>query len=65
MGRALSGMNVQTLGGEVENRVISSKEYVEAFAEIAEKKGYQTLSCDFPEHGERMPMKKQGMEISW
>lgn len=43
----------------MENRVISSKEYVEAFAEIAEKKGYQTLSCDFPEHGERMSIKNK------
>ncbi len=29
------------------------KEYAEQFAEIAEKKGYQTLSFDLPEHGER------------
>lgn len=32
---------------------ISCKEYAESFAEIAEKKGYQTLSFDLPEHGER------------
>lgn len=32
---------------------MSRKEYAEAFAEIAEKKGYQTLSFDLPEHGER------------
>ncbi|MEG0540901.1 MAG: alpha/beta hydrolase [Angelakisella sp.] len=31
----------------------SRKEYAENFAEIAEKKGYQTLSFDLPEHGER------------
>ena len=29
------------------------KEYAEAFAAIAEDKGYQTLSFDLPEHGER------------
>ena len=29
------------------------KEYAEKFAEIAEKKGYQTISFDLPEHGER------------
>lgn len=32
---------------------MSCKEYAEKFAEIAEKKGYQTLSFDLPEHGER------------
>ena len=32
---------------------MSCKEYAEVFAEIAEKKGYQTLSFDLPEHGER------------
>ena len=32
---------------------MSRKEYAEAFAEIAEKKGYQTISFDLPEHGER------------
>lgn len=32
---------------------MSRKEYAEQFAEIAEKKGYQTLSFDLPEHGER------------
>ena len=31
---------------------MSRKEYAEAFAEIAEKKGYQTISFDLPEHGE-------------
>ena len=29
------------------------KEYAEAFARIAEDKGYQTLSFDLPKHGER------------
>ena len=29
------------------------KEYAEAFAKIAEKKGYQTLSFDLLKHGER------------
>lgn len=29
------------------------KEYAEAFAKIAEDKGYQTLSFDLPKHGER------------
>ena len=29
------------------------KEYAEAFAKVAEKKGYQTLSFDLPKHGER------------
>ena len=32
---------------------MSRKEYAETFAEIAEEKGYQTLSFDLPEHGER------------
>ena len=32
---------------------MSRKEYAEQFAIIAEKKGYQTLSFDLPEHGER------------
>ena len=32
---------------------MSRKEYAEQFAQIAEKKGYQTLSFDLPEHGER------------
>lgn len=29
------------------------KEYAESFAEIAENKGYQTISFDLPKHGER------------
>lgn len=32
---------------------MSSKEHAEQFAVIADKKGYQTLSFDLPEHGER------------
>lgn len=32
---------------------MSCKEYAEDFAKIAETKGYQTLSFDLPEHGER------------
>lgn len=32
---------------------MSRKEYAESFAIAAEKKGYQTLSFDLPEHGER------------
>ena len=32
---------------------LSRKEYAETFAAIAERKGYQTLSFDLPEHGER------------
>lgn len=32
---------------------MSRKEYAKDFAEIAVKKGYQTLSFDLPEHGER------------
>lgn len=32
---------------------MSKKEYAEQFAVIAEKKGYQTISFDLPEHGER------------
>ena len=31
----------------------SRKEYAEQFAAIAESKGYQTISFDLPEHGER------------
>ncbi|MDO4380067.1 MAG: alpha/beta hydrolase [Clostridia bacterium] len=31
----------------------SRKEYAEQFAKIAEEKGFQTLSFDLPEHGER------------
>lgn len=33
---------------------MSRKEYAEQFASIAERKGYQTLSFDLPEHGERI-----------
>lgn len=36
---------------------MSDKESAEAFAQIAEGKGYQTISFDLPEHGER---KNQG-----
>lgn len=32
---------------------MSRKEYAEGFAQIAEEKGFQTLSFDLPEHGER------------
>ena len=32
---------------------MSSKESAEKFAEIASKKGYQTISFDLPQHGER------------
>lgn len=32
---------------------MSRKEYAGSFAEIAEEKGFQTLSFDLPEHGER------------
>ena len=32
---------------------MSRKEFAEDFARIAEEKGYQTLSFDLPEHGER------------
>jgi pimeloyl-ACP methyl ester carboxylesterase len=32
---------------------MSRKEYAEDFARIAERKGYQTVSFDLPEHGER------------
>lgn len=32
---------------------MSRKEHAETFAKIAEEKGYQTLSFDLPEHGER------------
>lgn len=32
---------------------MSCKEYAEQFAKIAQEKGYQTLSFDLPEHGER------------
>ena len=31
----------------------SRKEYAEGFAQIAEEKGFQTISFDLPEHGER------------
>ena len=48
------------LWGEPSDRVyihvhgkMSRKEYAEAFAAIAEAKGFQTLSFDLPEHGER------------
>ncbi|MEG0457257.1 MAG: alpha/beta hydrolase, partial [Oscillospiraceae bacterium] len=46
--------------GEKSNKIyihvhgkMSCKEYAEQFVKIAEKKGYQTLSFDLPEHGER------------
>ena len=32
---------------------MSRKEYAERFAVAAEEKGYQTISFDLPEHGER------------
>lgn len=32
---------------------MSRKEYAEHFASVAEEKGFQTLSFDLPEHGER------------
>lgn len=32
---------------------MSRKEHAEGFAQIAENKGYQTVSFDLPEHGER------------
>ncbi|MDY4140677.1 MAG: alpha/beta hydrolase [Eubacteriales bacterium] len=32
---------------------LSRKEYAEAFATLAEERGYQTLSFDLPRHGER------------
>lgn len=47
--------------GEKSNKVylyvhgkMSSKESAEFFAKIAEKKGYQTISFDLPQHGERI-----------
>ena len=53
------------LWGEDSNRVyvhvhgkMSRKEYAESFAAIAETKGYQTLSFDLPEHGERTDSKR-------
>ena len=36
---------------------MSSKESAETFAEIASKKGYQTISFDLPQHGERQDEK--------
>lgn len=33
---------------------MSSKESAEYFAQMAEKKGYQTISFDLPQHGERV-----------
>ena len=32
---------------------MSRKEYAEGFAAIADEKGYQTVSFDLPEHGDR------------
>lgn len=53
------------LWGEDSNRVyvhvhgkMSRKEFAESFAAIAETKGYQTLSFDLPEHGERTDSKR-------
>lgn len=47
--------------GEKSNKIylyvhgkMSRKEYAESFAEIAASKGYQTISFDLPEHGERL-----------
>lgn len=53
--------NIPTIvWGEKSDRVyihvhgkMSCKEYAESFAEIAEHKGYQTISFDLAEHGER------------
>ena len=36
---------------------MSDKESAETFAQIAENKGYQTISFDLPEHGERISEK--------
>lgn len=33
---------------------MSQKEHAETFAKVAEEKGYQTLSFDLPQHGERI-----------
>lgn len=48
------------LWGEASNRVVlhvhgkmSRKEYAAGFAELAAEKGWQTLSFDLPDHGER------------
>ncbi len=38
---------------------MSSKEAFESLAEIAEKKGYQTLSFDLPQHGDRKDEKER------
>ena len=53
------------LWGEDSNKVyvhvhgkMSRKEYAESFAAIAETKGYQTLSFDLPEYGERTDPKR-------
>lgn len=53
--------NIPTIvWGEKSDRVyihvhgkMSCKEYAESFAKIAEYRGYQTISFDLPEHGER------------
>lgn len=42
---------------------MSSKEYAEQFAVIADKKGYQTLSFDLPEHGERSEVHEYRCDI--
>ena len=42
---------------------MSRKEFAEDFAAVAEEKGYQTLSFDLPEHGERSENHEQRCDI--
>ena len=56
---SIGGIPALTWGREADKAYIhvhgkmSRKEFAEDFAVIAEEKGYQTLSFDLPEHGER------------
>ncbi len=43
---------------------MSNKESAEAFAEIAADKGYQTISFDLPEHGERSTNQEYKCDIT-
>lgn len=66
---SIGGIPALTWGREADKAYIhvhgkmSRKEFAEDFAVIAEEKGYQTLSFDLPEHGERAFMGDGDEEI--
>ena len=44
---------------------MSSKESAEVFAKIAEEKGYQTISFDLPQHGDRAHEKARILDMEY